>query len=265
MATSSHRGRARPDGAAGANDDQSAPSAALPATANRLLRALPSAAYDRIAPFLTRVKLGLKQTLYEPDATITHAYFPVDGCVSMVSTMEEGAVEVATVGNEGLVGIPLLHHTESTPSLVFVQVEGAAERIAAGDLLAVMRESEPAERLFYRYAQALFDQVAQNTACNRLHSLEARCARWLLMTHDRVGMERGVNQFALTQEFLSYMLGVHRPAVTIAAGVLQDAGMIRYHRGTITVIDRASLEGAACACYGIMHRGYEKLFDRASV
>lgn len=228
-------------------------------TVNRLLNALPATERDRIAPFLTRVRLDLKQTLYEPDATITHAYFPVDGCVSMVSRMEEGAVEVATVGNEGLVGIPLLHHTESTPTLVFVQVVGEADRIAAADLLTVLRESAPAERLFYRYAQVLFDQVAQNTACNRLHALEARCARWLLMTHDRVGVERGVNQFALTQEFLSYMLGVHRPAVTLAAGVLQEAGMIRYHRGTITVVDRAKLEGASCACYDIMRRGYQKL------
>jgi CRP-like cAMP-binding protein len=146
---------------------------------------------------------------------------------------------------------------------VFVQVVGEAYRIGAADLLAVMRESAPAERLFYRYAQALFDQVAQNTACNRLHTLEARCARWLLMTHDRVGVERGVNQFALTQEFLSYMLGVHRPAVTLAAGVLQDAGMIRYHRGMITVVDRAGLEGASCACYEIMRRAYQKLFDGA--
>jgi CRP-like cAMP-binding protein len=263
METPPHRRRAASDSAPGANDDRSVPSPAVGAPVNRLLQALPAAVYDRLAPLMARVELSLRQTLYEPDATITHAYFPVDGCVSMVSRMDEGAVEVATIGNEGLVGVPLLLHAESTPSLVFVQVVGAADRIAAADLLAVMRESEAAEQLFYRYAQALFDQVAQNTACNRLHALEARCARWLLMTHDRVGAERGINRFALTHEFLSYMLGVHRPAVTLAAGVLQEAEVIRYHRGTITVIDRARLEGAACACYGIMRSAYEKLFDGA--
>ena len=161
--------------------------------------------------------------------------------------------------NEGLVGVPLLNYADSMPTLVIVQVLGDAHRMSAADLQTVVRDHEGVRRLFYRYAQTLLDQVAQSAACNRLHSLEARCARWLLMTHDRVGADRGINAFALTHEFLSYMLGVHRPAVTLAARTLQRAGIIEYARGMITVTDRAGLESAACGCYGITRRAFTKL------
>ena len=155
----------------------------------------------------------------------------------MVSEMREGTVEVGTVGREGMTGLPSCSHADTMPSRAFVQVPGHAYRMTATTVRA-MDESPKHRRLVYRYVLALFDQTAQHAACNRLHALEERCARWLLMTHDRV--EGDV--LLLKQQFLAEMLGVHRPAVTIAAGALQKAGVIRYSRGKVTVLDRAALE-----------------------
>jgi CRP-like cAMP-binding protein len=222
---------------------------------NWLLAALPVDEYARLEPHLERVPLPLGKVLIERDAPITHAYFPTSGLVSMVSPMPDGVVEVGTAGREGMAGVPILLHAESMATRAFVQVAGSALSITADDLRTAVRESAALERVLFRYVQALFGQIAQTAACNRLHSLEERCARWLLMTHDRVG---GAT-LPLTQQFLAEMLGTHRPAVTLAAGALQKAGLIRYTRGKVTVVDRAGLEAASCACYGLIRDGYRQL------
>ena len=226
-----------------------------PATANRLLASLAPDDLALITAHLEAVHLTLRDVLYDPGSEIEHVYFPTTGCVSMIQATDNGSVEVGTIGFEGLVGVPVLLRADSEPTRALVQVEGAAYRIASPDFLMVIERSDPMERIFLRYALALFNQVAQSVVCNRLHSLEERCARWLLITHDRVDGD----EFTLTQEFLSYMLGVHRPAVTLAAGILQHAGFIHYSRGRITVMDRPGLEGASCGCYQATRDNYTLL------
>ena len=226
---------------------------------NRLLGALPAEELDEIFPLLESVSLTDGMPIYEPHEPITDVYFPISGVVSMVSEMREGTVEVGTVGREGMTGLPLVLHATTMPSRAFVQVPGHAYRMSGADLCAVVRRSPRIERLVYRYVLALFDQAAQHAACNRLHALEERCARWLLMTHDRVDGD----VLPLKQQFLAEMLGVHRPAVTIAAGALQKAGVIRYTRGKVTVLEREALERAACECYGIITRRDAELLDAA--
>jgi CRP-like cAMP-binding protein len=169
--------------------------------------------------------------------------------------MEEGAVEVGTIGFEGFAGLPLLLDDDRMPTRAFVQLTGSSFRMQAAIFQQSLDGNPVFERLLNRHSLALFNQAAQSVACNRLHTLESRCARWLLMTHDRMRME----PFTLTHEFLSYMLGVHRPAVTLAAGVLQRAGLIRYTRGKVTVLDRAGLEAVACSCYEVTRKNYERL------
>ncbi|MGI8497324.1 MAG: Crp/Fnr family transcriptional regulator [Gemmatimonadaceae bacterium] len=222
---------------------------------NHLLRAFPSSEYERLLPVLEPVHLAVKQLLCDRDARITHVYFPTTCVASMVNDSEEGSVEVGTVGREGMVGAAVLLHTESMPTRTFAQIAGSAKRLPVDALRDAVRRSPDVERLLFRYLQAFFEEVAQSVACNRLHTLEERCARWLLMTHDRVDGD----EFTLTQEFLSYMLGVHRPAVTLAAGALQHAGVIRYHRGRITVVNRAGLEQASCSCYSVTRAGFRRL------
>jgi CRP-like cAMP-binding protein len=234
---------------------KSPPRAAKPITANYLLAAHSPDDLALISVQLEPVLLTLREVLYEPGAQIEHVYFPTTGCVSMIHGTTDGSVEVGTIGLEGMVGIPVLLRASSEPTRALVQVEGEAYRITSAAFRAVVSESEHLECILLRYAMALFNQVAQSVACNRLHSLEERCARWLLITHDRVDGD----VFKLTQEFLSYMLGVHRPAVTLAAGVLQTAGYIRYSRGTITVTDRAGLEEASCSCYQATQDDYALL------
>lgn len=222
---------------------------------NRLLGALHAEDLDRILPSLESVPLVDGMPIYEPNKPITHVYFPISGVVSLVSEMREGTVEVGAIGREGMTGLPLVLHASTMPSRAFVQVPGHAYRILGADLVAILRSAPRIERLVYRYILALFDQAAQHAACNRLHALEERCARWLLMTHDRVDGD----VLPLKQQFLAEMLGVHRPAVTIAAGALQKAGVIRYTRGKVTVLDRAALEDASCQCYRIITRRAEEL------
>jgi CRP-like cAMP-binding protein len=173
----------------------------------------------------------------------------------MVNTMDDGAVEVGTVGFEGFTGLPLLLGDDCMPSRAFVQLTGASYRMRADTFQDALESNPSFVLLLKRHSLALFNQAAQSVACNRLHTLEARCARWLLMTHDRMRME----SFFLTHEFLSYMLGVHRPAVTLAAGTLQRAGLIRYTRGHVTVLDRSGLESASCACYERTRANYNRL------
>jgi CRP-like cAMP-binding protein len=224
---------------------------------NRLLASLTAEEIERLMPSLESVPLLTGMPIYEPNERITHVYFPISGIVSMTSDMREGTVEVGTVGREGMTGLPLVLRADTMPTRAFVQVPGHSYRMRDEDLHLAMNESPRFERLLLRYALALFDQSAQHAACNRLHALEARCARWLLMTHDRVDGD----VLALKQQFLAEMLGVHRPAVTLAAGALQRAGVIRYTRGKVTVLDRPALERASCECYGIIMRRTEQLLE----
>ena len=224
---------------------------------NRLLASLRPDEIDRLLPSLESVPLLTGMPVYEPNERMTHVYFPISGIVSMTSDMREGTVEVGTVGREGMTGLPLVLRADTMPTRAFVQVPGHSYRMSAEDLLTTMSESPRFERRLLRYALALFDQSAQHAACNRLHALEERCARWLLMTHDRVDGD----VLPLKQQFLAEMLGVHRPAVTLAAGALQKAGVIRYTRGKVTVVDRPALERASCECYQIIARRTEQLLD----
>ena len=224
---------------------------------NLLLDALPSDDYERLRERLEPVALPAGMSIYEANEPITHVYFVTSGIISMVTTMHEGTVEVGVTGCEGMAGIPIVLYAESMPTRAFVQVEGDALRLPAQDLRDAMDESPALRRLLSRYALALFDQAAQSVACNRLHTLEERCARWLLMTHDRARSD----VMPLKQTFLAEMLGVHRPAVTVAAGALQRAGMITYARGKMRILDREALQGASCECYAIIKRSMEQLRD----
>jgi len=222
---------------------------------NLLLEALSAEDRARVDRRLEAVDLPTGMNLYVPGQRMTHAYFPVAGVVSMVSELEEGTVEVGTLGREGMYGLPILLGSPETTTRAFMQVPGHGFRMDADALRAATAEIPAFAALLHRYTQALFEQVSQSVACNRLHTLEERCARWLLMVHDSVGDE----VLPLKQTFLADMLGVHRPAVTIAAGALQTAGLIRYSRGRVQVLDRRGLEAAACPCYAIVRAGFERL------
>ncbi len=223
---------------------------------NRLLAAIPPEERDRIEPDLVAVDLAYRQDLYERDQAIEHVYFPHGGVVSLINVLPDGAsVEFGTVGNEGMAGIAALLGADSMPSKAFAQIPGAASRMAVGPFRAAQRENPAFHALLLRYTQALLNQIAQSAACNRIHPIEERCARWLLMTHDRVG----ARHFPLTQDFLAQMLGVRRPSVSVAAGMLQRAGMIRYTRGAMTILDRDALEAASCPCYGIVKAEFDRL------
>ena len=227
------------------------------ATTNRLLAALPPEDRAWLEPHLERMELEIGQVIAEPNQPFSHVYFPETAIVSVVNRMVDGsAIEVGTVGNEGMVGVAAYLDAEADESRTFAQIPGRALRAPAQVIADAGDERPGVRRLFNRYTQAYLTQVAQGAACNRLHHLEARCARWLLMTHDRVG---GSDSFPLKQEFLAMMLGVRRAGVTVAAGSLQDAGLIRYRRGGIRVLDRVGLEGAACECYGVVRRQFERL------
>lgn len=213
---------------------------------NWLLRALPAESYERLRPHLEPVQLSTKQTLWEPHAPIRSVYFPQSCVLSLIVILEEEVpVEAATIGREGMAGIPVALGAESTSAKALAQVPGDAVRMPSSTFREALAQDGALSGLVLRYAQALHEQTSQSVACNRRHSMEERCARWLLLTHDRVGADH----FPLTQEFLAVMLGVRRASVTVAAGMLQQAGLIRYSRGKITVLDRARLQDASCECY----------------
>ena len=223
---------------------------------NKLLAKIPGKELDRLLPHLREVELPYRKVLSDVDEKIECAYFVTGGVVSMVNEPDHGEiVEIATIGNEGMAGFPILLGTPSMPSRVLVQVAGSALRIGAADLLECLGGTPVLGRLLMRYVMAVLNQIAQSTSCNRLHQVQERCARWLLHTHDRV---EG-NSFNLTHEFLGQMLGVHRPTVTVAARMLQQAGLINYSRGRIEIIDRPGLEAASCNCYRLIVDQYERL------
>ncbi|HEX2078498.1 MAG TPA: Crp/Fnr family transcriptional regulator [Longimicrobium sp.] len=225
---------------------------------NRLLAALPPEDWERLRPGLERVRMELREVVFEPNRTIQHVYFPEDAVISILGLMEDGsAVETATVGCEGMAGVPVFLGAMQMAGQAFAQVPGEAWRMPAGALREEVRRGGALAQLLGRYTQALFTLVAQSSACNRKHPVEQRCARWLLMTHDRVGGDT----FELTQHFLSQMLGVRRATVSEAAGALQARGLIDYSRGRITVEDRAGLEAAACACYAIIRAEFARMLE----
>jgi CRP-like cAMP-binding protein len=224
---------------------------------NRLLRALSSEELRRLMPALEVVELPFKETLIEQDAPIRFVHFPLTGIVSLINSLPDGSsIEVATVANDGMVGLPRFLGSQHMLFTALVQVPGEALRMRAADFdHAVGQESGEFRQLLCRYTMALFNQLAQQVLCNRLHTITRRCARWLLLTQD--GVNRA--EFPLTQEFLSYMLGVRRASVTGVAGKLQQAGLIRYRQGIITILDRIGLETASCECYGIIRSAYDRL------
>jgi CRP-like cAMP-binding protein len=223
---------------------------------NSLLSALDAAEYTQLLDGAENVKMALRTVLYEANAPITHVVFLGRGVASIIAPVGEGhSVEVGTVGNEGLVGLPLLFGVDREPAKAIIQVANGGVRVTAAAFRTAVVESAALRTLFLRYAQCYMSQVSQSSACNRAHSIEERCARWLLMTHDRVAAD----EFPLTHEFLSLMLGVRRAGVTVAAGMLQKAGLIEYKHGHIKIVDREGLEGAACACYAIIRESYDRL------
>jgi CRP-like cAMP-binding protein len=224
--------------------------------ANRLLGLLPRKDYERLRPHLRAIPLKYRQSLYRANKPIGYVYFIETGVGSLVNTMANGqASEVGTIGNEGVVGLPLVLGDDRTPTSVYIQVPGAGLRIAATLFNKEMARSASMRAVMLHYAHAFFNQIAQSAACNQFHSLEQRCCRWLLMTHDRMPS----NEFLLTQEFLAMMLGVQRTGVTAAAGALQRAGLIRYRRGNVTMIDRRGLLRGSCECYGVSKKEFDRL------
>jgi CRP-like cAMP-binding protein len=231
------------------------------APANRLLGLLSPRDYGRLRPHLHGIPLGYRRSLYRANKHIEFVYFIETGVGSLVNTMANGqAAEVGTIGNEGLVGLPVVFGDDRAPTSVYVQVPGAGLRMQAAAFKNELARSASMRTVMLRYAHAFFNQVAQSAACNHFHTLEQRCCRWLLMTQDRMQSD----EFLLTQEFLAMMLGVQRTGVTAAAGALQRAGLIRYKHGNVTVIDRRGLIRRSCECYGVSKKEFDRLLgDRA--
>jgi CRP-like cAMP-binding protein len=223
---------------------------------NLLLRALPDPEYDRLRPLLEPVALEVRDPVYERGKPIEHLYFPVTGVLSLITSVEgEAGIEVATIGYEGVSGLPLFLGTATSPHDCFCQIAGWMLRLPAAELRSFLDRDGGLHEGLHGYTQATMVQLAQNVACNRLHTTEERCARWLLLSRDRAGAD----EFGLTQEFLAQMLGVRRGTVSLTAGVLQQAGIIRYSRGRITILDAGALHDVACECYDIVQAEYERL------
>lgn len=227
---------------------------------NRILTALPSSDRRELFNVVRSVTLPVKTVLFEPGAPIEALYFPVDGVISLVTPLHDGAiVEVATIGNEGIVGVPLVPLSGLAVRAIS-QVAGHSLRMDATSFVSLVERSSAFQSLVDKYTQALFGQISQAAACNRLHSSEERLSRWLLMSHDRVGSD----QFRITQEFLGQMLGARRSTVSVSAGILQRAGLIRYVRGHVTIVDRAGLEAVSCECYSVIRTELERVVDPAA-
>ena len=223
---------------------------------NHLLEALPPVDYDRIASGLELIPMALGDVLYEPDGEMRHVYFPTTCIVSLLYVMEDGAsAEIAIVGNEGMLGISLFMGGDSTPSRAVVQSAGHAFRLKADLLKTEFGRFGATMHLLLRYTQALITQMSQTAVCNRHHSVDQQLCRWLLLSLDRLTS----NELAMTQELIANMLGVRREGVTEAAGKLQTAGLIRYRRGKITVLDRPGVEARCCECYQVVKTEFDRL------
>jgi CRP-like cAMP-binding protein len=228
-------------------------------TENHLLTALPDAEWQRWLPQLEPVEMPLGQVLYESGGTLSHVYFPTTAIVSLLYVMENGAsAEIAVVGNEGIVGISLFMGGDSTSSRAVVQSAGRGLRLKAQILKEDFNRAGPVLHLLLRYTQALITQMAQTAVCNRHHSLDQQLCRWLLLSLDRL---QG-NELVMTQELIANMLGVRREGVTEGALKLQQAGLIRYARGHISVLDRDGLEKRSCECYAVVKKEYDRLLPQ---
>lgn len=223
---------------------------------NRLLTLLPADDYQRMLPKMEKRFLNQGDSVHQTGKPVSHVYFPLTAVFSVVVRMCDGeTVEAATIGNEGMVGLPLFLGGQTSPNDAFAQIAGETMRMSADVLREETRRSAAFGNLLRLYAQGYLTQVSQSSACNRLHPVDQRLCRWVLMTHDRVGQDT----LPLTQEFLAVMLGVRRASVSTAAAVLQKAGFIEYERGIIHVVDRDGLERGSCECYGVVRAELERL------
>lgn len=225
-------------------------------TQNRLLAALPAVEYERLLPHLELVRMPLGEVLYESGGQLQHVYFPTNSIVSLLYVLENGAsAEIAVVGNEGILGISLFMGGETTPSRAVVQSAGHAYRLKSQLIKTEFNRAGPVLQLLLRYTQALITQMTQTAVCNRHHSVEQQLCRWLLLSLDRLSSP----DLTMTQELIANMLGVRREGVTEAAGNLQRAGLIRYSRGHIRVLDRPGIERAVCECYNVVKKEFDRL------
>jgi CRP-like cAMP-binding protein len=223
---------------------------------NRVLAALPKVDHKRLMDRMQRVSLGSRHPAYDVDGPIKFVYFPLTCVFSLVTVMEDGeGVEVATTGNEGMVGLPLFLGVDRTSGRAFTQVPGESLRMTAAAFKKEIRTQGPLTQTLQFYAQALMVQISQGMACNGLHSIRQRCARWLLLTQDRVASET----FPLSQEFLALMLGVRRGGVNKVATELKQAGLIQYSRGVISILKRKELEDTSCECYRVIKKEFDRL------
>ena len=223
---------------------------------NRLLAVLPAEVYEQLTPHLELVALTLRQPIYDVDEPISYVYFPHDSLISLVTSVANGStIEVSLVGREGMAGIFAILGGKTKAHRAYVQVPGQAMRMSAATLKAEFDRGGPLQSILLRYCQALFSQAAQYVACNRFHPTEQRLARWLLLVRDCMQSDT----FLLTQEFIGEMLGVPRSSVTVAAGNLSQAGLIRYTRGQVRVLDGEALENCSCECYGAIRSEFTHL------
>ena len=227
-----------------------------PPTTNRLLEGLPPSDLRRILGGCESVELAFAEVLYTPRARLTHVYFPIQGSISLIMPVDDAdALEVGIVGNEGMFGIPLVLGVDVSPVRAVVQGAGSALRMGGASFLRELGRSQALQRAIDRYIFVHLSQVAQTAACMRFHVVEARLARWLLMTQDRAHADT----FHVTQEFLAFMLGVRRVGVTKAASSLQQRSLIQYSRGSLTVLDRRGLKAVACGCYQADRDSYDRI------
>ena len=228
---------------------------------NRLLACMPGAGLAELARHLEIVPLTSRSVLFQAGQPLQHVYFPHSGLVCLMACMREGATETAAIGREGFVGFEAVLGGESPVNEGLVQLAGTASRLPVAVLRAAMLEYPQIRDLLLSYVRFFLIQALQAVACNTLHEVDERCAKWLLLAHDR---DRSTDTFHLTQEFLAEMLGVHRPSVTIVARTLQKAGLIQYSRGVIRITDRKGLEEAACECYRVVKRALDEILLPAS-
>lgn len=230
-----------------------------PQAENKLLAALSRKSYERLAPYLEHVAFTLGDILYNPKQLIKHVYFPHRTTISMVSILEDGSmVEVGVVGNEGMLGTALLSGDDISPHQAIIQIADGGMKMKADAFKQEVKNNAELNNLVHRYLQALFTQVSQTGACNRMHPIVERLARWMLLCQDR--MESDTLQ--LTHEFIATMLGARRAGVSVAAGTLQSAGLISYHRGTVIIQNRKGLEEASCECYRTVQDEYDRLLGK---
>jgi CRP-like cAMP-binding protein len=226
-------------------------------TGNRLLAALPAEDYDRLVPHLERVELELSKILFRPDEPLKYVHFPENSIVSLLTDLSDGyGIEVGLVGNEGIAGVSIAMGTDREPKIATVQGAGTALRMKAGVLRDEAKRGGPLQTYLLRYAHALMSQISQSVVCNVRHRIEGRLARWLLMYHDR----KGVDEFKLTHEFIANMLGIRRAGVSMIANKLRRAGLIDYDRGLIRIIDRQGLEAVTCECYAVVKAEFDRLY-----